>query len=97
MDTPKEGDTQDEGDTRDEATTRSDADRHAIVAAVIAAARPDVQRDGGDIVLVAIDGAWVRVRLSGACIGCAMAGHTLGGIRRRLMQALGEPVRVVPG
>lgn len=75
----------------------ADDPRHAIVAQVIAAARPDVQRDGGDIELVDITGDRVRVRLTGACVGCAMAGHTLGALRRRLMQALGKPVRVVPG
>ncbi|CAH2598879.1 NifU family protein [Rhodovastum atsumiense] len=71
--------------------------RRQIVAEVIAAARPDVQRDGGDIELVEIAGDRVRVRLTGTCIGCAMAGHTLGALRRRLVQALGEPVRVLPG
>ena len=80
-----------------QAADPSDDPRRAIVAQVIAAARPDVQRDGGDIELVDIIGDRVRVRLTGACVGCAMASHTLGGLRRRLMQALGEPVRVVPG
>ena len=79
------------------AANPSDDPRRAIVAQVIAEARPDVQRDGGDIELVDITGDRVRVRLTGACVGCAMAGHTLGTVRRRLMQALGEPVRVLPG
>ena len=79
------------------ATELPDDPRRAIVAQVIAEARPDVQRDGGDIELVDITGDRVRVRLTGACVGCAMAGHTLGAIRRRLMQVLGEPVRVLPG
>lgn len=84
-------------DTPLQAKKLSDDLRRAVVAQVIAEARPDVQRDGGDIELVDITGDRVRVRLTGACVGCAMAGHTLGGLRRRLMQALGEPVRVVPG
>ncbi len=84
-------------DTPLQAKKLSDDSRRAVVAQVIAEARPDVQRDGGDIELVDITGDRVRVRLTGACVGCAMAGHTLGGLRRRLMQALGEPVRVVPG
>ena len=74
-----------------------DDPRRAIVAQVIAQARPDVQRDGGDIELLDITGDRIRVRLTGACVGCAMAGHTLGALRRRMMQALGEPVRVLPG
>jgi NifU-like protein len=80
-----------------QAAEPSDDPRRAIVAQVISEARPDVQRDGGDIELVDIIGDRVRVRLTGACVGCAMAGHTLGALRRRLMQALGEPVRVLPG
>jgi NifU-like protein len=84
-------------DTQPPATPPSNKARHAIITQVIAAARPDVQRDGGDIELVDVTGDRVRVRLTGACIGCAMAGHTLGGVRRRLTQALGEPIRVIPG
>lgn len=84
-------------DTTRQVTNLSDDARRSIVVEVIAAARPDVQRDGGDIELIDVIGDRVRVRLSGACIGCAMAGHTLGAVRRRMMQALGEPVRVVPG
>ena len=80
-----------------QATDLAGDPRRAIVVQVIADSRPDVQRDGGDIALIDIAGDRVRVRLTGACIGCAMAGHTLGGLRRRLMQALGEPVRVLPG
>jgi NifU-like protein len=71
--------------------------RLRIVAQVIEAVRPDIQRDGGDIAFVDMTGDRVRVRLTGACVGSAMAGHTLGTVRRRLMQALGAPVRVVPG
>jgi NifU-like protein len=84
-------------DTPLQAAELSDDPRRAIVEQVIAEARPDVQRDGGDIALVDITGDRVRVRLTGACVGCALAGHTLGALRRRLMQALGEPVRVLPG
>lgn len=84
-------------DTPLRTTELSDDPRRTIVAQVIAEARPDVQRDGGDIELVDIIGDRIRVRLTGACVGCAMAGHTLGALRRRLMQALGEPVRVLPG
>ncbi len=43
--------------------------------------RPYLQRDGGDIKLVAItDGGVVRVRLMGACKGCPMASATLKNI-----------------
>ncbi len=84
-------------DTPLQATELPDDPRRAIAAQVIAEARPDVQRDGGDIELLDIIGDRVRVRLTGACVGCAMAGHTIGALRRRMIQALGEPVRVLPG
>lgn len=58
--------------------------------------RPGLQRDGGDIELVDVVGDIVKVRLTGACTTCTLAGQTLGGIRRKLMAVLGEPVRVVP-
>ncbi len=66
------------------------------IAAVIESVRPRLQRDGGDISLVSVDGLFVRVRLTGACVSCTLAGQTLGGVRRELMAALNEPVRVVP-
>jgi NifU-like protein len=63
---------------------------------VIAQLRLGIQKDGGDLQLVEIQGDRVFIRLSGACTTCAFAGQTLGGIRRHLMKATGWPVRVVP-
>ncbi len=70
--------------------------RLALILDTIASVRPGIQRDGGDIELVAVEGDLVRVRLSGACTHCGMAGQTLGGLRRKLMASLGAPIRVVP-
>lgn len=39
--------------------------------------RPALQRDGGDVELVSVDGATVTLRLVGACHGCPMAAMTL--------------------
>jgi len=39
--------------------------------------RPVLQSDGGDIQFVAIENKVVKVRLQGACSGCAMATVTL--------------------
>ncbi len=39
--------------------------------------RPLLQRDGGDIEFVALEGAVVKVRLQGACCGCPMSQMTL--------------------
>jgi len=63
---------------------------------VIEDLRPTLQRDHGDVELVDVDGRTVYVSMKGACVGCQMAGLTLGGIQERLMDALGEPLRVVP-
>lgn len=44
---------------------------------VIETIRPFLQRDGGDIELVAVEGNIVKVRLQGACCGCPMSQMTL--------------------
>ncbi|HCC32770.1 MAG TPA: NifU family protein [Bacillota bacterium] len=47
--------------------------------------RPHLQRDGGDVELVAIEGDVVKVRLKGACGGCPMSQLTLkNGIERHV-------------
>ncbi len=71
-------------------------DRLRLIASVIEELRPGVQRDGGDLTLISVEGDKIRVRLSGACTTCALASQTLGGVRRHLVQALGAPVRVIP-
>ena len=43
----------------------------------LAEIKPKIQADGGDIELVAIENGTVKVRLQGACAGCAMAALTL--------------------
>ena len=43
----------------------------------LAAIRPNLQADGGDVELVDIVGGVVKVRLKGACHGCPMAQVTL--------------------
>ncbi|WNV05242.1 NifU family protein [Candidatus Methylospira mobilis] len=68
----------------------------ALINSTLQELRPGLQRDGGDIELVDVVGDIVKVRLSGACTTCTLAGQTLGGVRRKLMAALREPVRVVP-
>ncbi|RKY41800.1 MAG: NifU family protein [Candidatus Makaraimicrobium thalassicum] len=39
--------------------------------------RPFLQKDGGDIDLVSVEGGVVKVRLQGACKGCPMSQMTL--------------------
>mgnify|MGYP000999961717 CR=1 FL=1 len=59
--------------------------------------RPMLQRDGGDVELVDVDDQGVvKVRLKGACGGCAMALVTLKmGIERLLKQEIPEVTEVV--
>ena len=47
------------------------------VQAALAEIRLQIQADGGDIELVAIENGTVKVRLKGACVGCPMATLTL--------------------
>jgi len=68
----------------------------AQIEEIIREVRPGIQRDGGDIELASVAGDLIRVRLTGACTHCALAGQTLGGIRRLVMAKLGVPMRVLP-
>lgn len=48
--------------------------------------RPAIQMDGGDIVLLGVDGGTVDLQLVGACGGCPLSMMTLkAGIERILM------------
>jgi NifU-like protein len=62
----------------------------------IEAIRPNLQRDRGDVELIEIDGKNVYVNMTGACVGCQMAATTLDGIQQRIVEDLGEFVRVLP-
>lgn len=67
------------------------------VQAALEKVRPMLQRDGGDVELVDVtpDGV-VKVKLKGACGGCAMSTYTLKlGIERSLKQAVPEVKEVV--
>jgi sugar phosphate isomerase/epimerase/Fe-S cluster biogenesis protein NfuA len=74
----------------------SEDERLRLIVETIEGIRPAVQADGGDLELVAVNGPRVEVRLTGKCRFCAHTGQTLGGIRRKLTQALDMPVMVVP-
>lgn len=58
--------------------------------------RPMLQRDHGDVELVDVDGKNIYVKLVGACVGCQLATATVGGIQQKLMENLGEFVKVIP-
>ncbi len=63
---------------------------------VLESIRPALQRDHGDVELLDVDGKNVYVKLTGACTGCQMASMTLGGIQQKLIEELGEFVKVIP-
>ncbi len=66
------------------------------IESTLEALRPQLRRDHGDIELVDIDGKTVYVNLLGACKGCQMEAQTLAGVQQRLVEAMGELIRVVP-
>lgn len=63
---------------------------------VIESLRPQLQMDNGDIELVEVMGDTIYVNMTGACNGCQMAAQTLGGVQQRLMEDLGEFIKVLP-
>jgi Fe-S cluster biogenesis protein NfuA len=73
-----------------------DTDRVAIIKAVIEEIRPNLQRDGGDCQLIEVDGNKIMVKLTGACVFCKLSSATLEGIQARLVERLGEFVRLIP-
>ncbi|KRR03695.1 nitrogen fixation protein NifU [Bradyrhizobium jicamae] len=71
-------------------------DRAQTIHAVIEEIRPNLQRDGGDCQLVEIAGSKIMVKLTGACVLCKLSSFTLESIQARLVERLGEFVRLVP-
>jgi Fe-S cluster biogenesis protein NfuA len=74
----------------------AETDRADIIRAVIEEIRPNLQRDGGDCQLIEIDGNKIMVKLTGACVFCKLSSATLEGIQARLVERLGEFVRLIP-
>ncbi len=72
------------------------SERTRIIKEVIEEVRPNLKRDGGDCQLVEIDGNKIMVKLTGACVFCKLSGATLEGIQARLVEKLGEFVRLIP-
>lgn len=83
-------------------TNGSDGDRETRILAevekVIAAVRPAVQADRGDVVLVSVDSETgvVEVELQGACTSCPASSQTLkAGIERIMRDRIPEVTEVV--
>ncbi|MHC4049379.1 NifU family protein [Bradyrhizobium sp. 25ACV] len=77
-------------------TTAAEMDREQVICALLEEVRPNLKRDGGDCQLVAIDGTKIMVKLTGACVLCKLSASTLEGIQARLIEKLGEFVRLIP-
>ena len=77
-------------------SVKPELERTEIIKAVIEEIRPNLRRDGGDCELVEIDGNKVMVKLTGACVFCKLSSATLEGIQARIVEKLGEFVRLIP-
>ncbi len=73
-----------------------EAHREAIIREVIEEIRPNLIRDGGDCELVEIDGTKVMVKMTGACVFCKLASETIEGIQSKIVERLGELIRLIP-
>jgi len=66
------------------------------VETALAKIRPALQADGGDVELVDVNEGVVKLKLTGACIGCPMATITLKqGIERILKEQIPEVKEIV--
>lgn len=62
----------------------------------LAKVRPMLERDGGSVELVDVEGTTVKVRLTGACRGCPMSQMTLkAGIERIIKADVPQVTEVV--
>jgi len=79
------------------ADTTNTTDTRKKVEDEIKKIRPMLQADGGDIELVDVeDDGTVKVKLVGACAGCAMSQYTLKlGVERVLKKEIPEVTQVV--
>ncbi|MDI3565607.1 NifU family protein [Bradyrhizobium sp. Arg816] len=82
------------GELRQSSSTATDRERR--IRGAIEEIRPNLQRDGGDCHLIGIDGSRGMVSQTGARTLCKLSSVTLKGIQARLVDKLGEFVRLIP-
>jgi len=83
--------------SKNEKVLRKGGEMKEKVEATLRRIRPSLQADGGDVELVEVspDGV-VKVKLTGACAGCAMSQMTLKmGIEKALKQEVPEVKEVI--
>lgn len=57
--------------------------------------KPFIMEHGGDIEFVSFDNGLVKIKLTGACVGCPMSFYTLKlGVEQQLKEAISEVVSV---
>lgn len=78
------------------ATGMTNLQRIRRIEMAIESIRPQLQADKGDVELVDVIGDNVYVNMTGACSGCQMAAATLGGIQQRIIEDLGQFIKVLP-
>lgn len=83
-------------ETEERVPLTREAKREAIIREVIEEIRPNLKRDGGDCELVEIDGNKVMVKMTGACVFCKLASETIEGIQTKIVERLGELIRLIP-
>jgi Fe-S cluster biogenesis protein NfuA len=72
-------------------TAEGNAALRSRIESVLGEIRPFIQMDGGNIRLVEVRDGVVKVALTGACEGCAMAAMTLkAGVAQKLRQEIPE-------
>ena len=79
-----------------EAAGLTNLQRIRLIEAAIESIRPQLQMDKGDVELVDVTEDAVYVNMTGACSGCQMAAMTLNGIQQRIMEELGQFIKVLP-
>jgi NifU-like protein len=79
-----------------EAAGLTNLQRIRRIEAAIESIRPQLQMDKGDVELVDVTEDAVYVNMTGACSGCQMAAMTLNGIQQRIMEELGQFIKVLP-
>ncbi len=79
-----------------ESTPMTMVQRVQAILAVFDEVRPQLKADGGDITLIEVQEEKIFIKLDGACGDCQMASATLGWIQQRLVETLGEFVRLIP-
>ncbi|MGD9000801.1 MAG: Fe-S cluster assembly protein NifU [Granulosicoccaceae bacterium] len=78
------------------ATGMTNLQRMKRIEMAIESIRPQLQADRGDVELIDVVGDTVYVNMTGACSGCQMAAATLGGIQQRIVEELGQFIKVLP-